>query len=264
MGVRIVPLEENLFVFQFSHIRDLRRVIDDGPWSFENHTLICKQVPSGVRHEDVDLDSIDFWVQIFDLPSMFANADFVEKVGNHVGLFKAANPNNFGGTWRSFFRIRVTLKISEPLKRRMKLRLREGAFQWVTFKYERLSTFCFCCGLLGHSDRFCRKAYEENIEPKDYPYGGWLRVGGKRQAKPVGAQWLLADLPSTPTFVPSTPATPSTNIVQVEEAVVVHADLKRRGEEYVHEGTSTTGDVNTVEVSKNSVVAGPGCNTPEF
>lgn len=45
MGVRIVPLEENLFAFQFPHIRDLHKVVDDGPWSFENKTLVCKQVP---------------------------------------------------------------------------------------------------------------------------------------------------------------------------------------------------------------------------
>lgn len=100
---------------------------------------------------------------------------------------------------------------------------------------------------LGHSDRSCRKAFEENIYPKDYPYGRWLRAGGRRQAKLVGAKWLLADLPTTPTCVPLTPTIPPINIAQMEEAVIVHADLKRRLEESVHEGTSFAGDVNMVE-----------------
>ncbi|XP_031101918.1 uncharacterized protein LOC116005821 [Ipomoea triloba] len=230
MGVRIVSLEDNLFVFQFPHRRDMQRVIDEGPWSFENNTLVCKLVPPSVRPEAVVLDSIDYWVQIHDLPTMFTSAEFIEQIGNYVGVFKFADPNNFGGTWRSFIRVRISLHLSEPLKRRMKLRMRDGTFQWILFKYERLTTFCFCCGLIGHSERFCRKVYEQGIEPKDYPYGAWLRAGVRRPPKPVGAKWLLADLPNTPSCVPSTPAIPSSQSGQVEEGVVLHGDLKRSRE----------------------------------
>lgn len=232
-------------------------MIDDGPWSFENNTLVCGEVSPGGSPEDVVLDSLDFWIRIFDPPAVFANPEFVEKIGNYIGTFKAADSNNFGGTWNSFFRIRVTLRIAEPLKRRMKLRLRDGAFQWISFKYERLSTFCFCCDLLGHSDRFCRKAFEENIEPKDYPYCVWLKASSKRTVKPVGAKWLLADLPATPVCVPSTPTKPSSSVIQLEENMVVHADLKRRREEVLHENLDGNGDVSMVEVSKNLSLEGP-------
>lgn len=33
MGVKIVALDDNLFAFQFSHKRDMQRVLDDGLWS---------------------------------------------------------------------------------------------------------------------------------------------------------------------------------------------------------------------------------------
>ncbi|XP_031127667.1 uncharacterized protein LOC116029767 [Ipomoea triloba] len=184
MGVRVIPLEENLFSFQLPHQRDMFRVLDDGPWSFENQTLVCNLVPPRVRPEEIILDSVDFWVQIHDLPTVYANAAFVQDIGNYVGVFVKVDPNNFGGHWKSFFRIRVSLKVTEPLKRRMKLRLRDGSSYWVLFKYERLNTFCFCCGLLGHSDKFCRKAYLEGIEPKDYPYGSGLRAGLRRSGSP--------------------------------------------------------------------------------
>lgn len=258
MGVRFVPLQDNLFVFQFPHIRDIQRVLDEGPWSFENNTLICKQVPPNTRPEEVVLDSLDYWVQIHNLPTMFANTEFVEKIGNYVGTFISADPNNFGGTWNSsFFRIRVSLKINEALKRRMKLRLRDGDFQWVTFKYERLSTFCFCCGLIGHSDRFCRKVYEEGIEPKDYLYGTWLRAGFRRPPKPVGANWILKDLPVDAVCVPSTPAIPVSNPVLVENMSIVHADLKRRREDGGDVQHNSTADTLMMEVSKNVDLAGP-------
>lgn len=208
-------------MFQFPHHRDIQRVIDNGPWSFENQTLVCKQVLAGMRPEDVVLDTIEYWVQIHDLLTMLANAEFVEKIVDYVGSFQKADPNNFWGTWNSFFRIKVSLKVNEPLKKRMKLRLREGVFQWITFKYERLNTFLFCCGLIGHSDRFCRKAYEEGIEPKDYLYGAWMRAGARRQIKPVGAKWLFADLLTSPACVLSTTKLPSTNPIQIKNVVVL-------------------------------------------
>lgn len=41
MGVRILPLDDNHFIFQFPHVRDMNRVLNEGPWSFENQTLVC-------------------------------------------------------------------------------------------------------------------------------------------------------------------------------------------------------------------------------
>lgn len=57
----------------------------------------------------------------------------------------------------------------------MKLKKKDGSFFWVAFKYERLHTFCYFCGLLGHSMQFCRKLYGVRITPEDLPYGAWLR-----------------------------------------------------------------------------------------
>lgn len=96
-----------------------------------------------------------------------------------------------------------------------------------------LNTFCFCCGLLGHSDKFCRKVYEEGLTPKDYPYGAWLRAGGRRQSQPVGAKWLLPDLPATPFFVVQNETATPHNPSQVEAEVVMQGELKRRREDNV-------------------------------
>lgn len=252
MGVKIVALDDNMFLFQFPHKRDMQRVIDDGPWSYENQTLVCAPVPRLVRPEEVLLNTIDFWVQIHELPAVYANAEFIAQIGNYVGTFLHADSNNFGGNWRGFSRIRVTLQLSEPLKRRMKLRLRDGNFQWVTFKYERLNTFCFCCGLIGHSEKFCRKAYEEGIEPKDYPYGVWMRAGARKHVKPVGAKWLLADLPETPVCVPSTPAIPTGNLEHAENASTLQGENKRRR----NDGKVGSSDVCMNDSPKNLCQAG--------
>lgn len=47
----------------------------------------------------------------------------------------------------------VMLDIDKPLKWRMKIKREGGTWSWINFKYERLSTFCFVYGVLGHSER---------------------------------------------------------------------------------------------------------------
>ncbi|XP_019161442.1 PREDICTED: uncharacterized protein LOC109158077 [Ipomoea nil] len=194
MGMVVVALADDLFLFQFPHPRDMQRIIDDGPWSFDNQLLVCEQVPPGTSLEDVTLDSIPFWVQVHGLPAIHATQEFVTKIGDYIGTFIAADPFNFGGLWKSYYRVRVRMPIATPLKRRMKLLRRDGSSQWILFRYERLGTFCYCCGILGHSEKFCRVVYNQGILPEAFPFGAWLRAGPRRQPRQIGARWLLPSL----------------------------------------------------------------------
>lgn len=63
------------------------------------------------------------------------------------------------GGWKMFVSIRVTMDIDKPLKLKMKIKREGSTWTWINFKYERLSTFCFVCGLMGHSDRDCGIVY---------------------------------------------------------------------------------------------------------
>jgi hypothetical protein len=47
-----------------------------------------------------------------------------------------------------------------PLKRYKKIKKPGGESRIVKFKYERLGTFCYICGLLGHSDIKCPKLFD--------------------------------------------------------------------------------------------------------
>ena len=56
-------------------------------------------------------------------------------------------------------RIRVLLDVRQPLKRWKRIRKPQGEWSLVQFKYERLNTFCYLCGMLGHSEKFCDKFF---------------------------------------------------------------------------------------------------------
>ncbi|XP_019156580.1 PREDICTED: uncharacterized protein LOC109153201 [Ipomoea nil] len=251
MGMFDIPLADDLFLFQFPHPRDLQRVIDDGPWSFDNYLLLCEPVPPGIRPEEIELNSALYWVQIHGLPSMFASQEFLAKIGDYVGSYVVADPHNFGGNWKSHYRIRVRMTMTTPLKRRMKLLRRDGSSQWITFKYERLGTFCYCCGVMGHSDKFCKTVYEEGILPEAFPFGTWMRAGPRRQVKPVGAKWLLSSsTPAEPTMNTLAAGPPPAMIVAMENTAGLQGDLKRRREEDEAVGTKSDIDVLMTDTLK--------------
>lgn len=56
----------------------------------------------------------------------------------------------------------LLLDVRSPLKRRKRIRLATKNRASVSFEYESLGTFCFICGLLGHSDRFCRQLFQSS------------------------------------------------------------------------------------------------------
>lgn len=73
----------------------------------------------------------------------------------------------------------------------MKIKREGNNWSWINFKYERLSTFCFVCDLLGHSERDCEVVYANPEKVIDRAYGIWLRAPSKNiKNQNMGAKWL--------------------------------------------------------------------------
>ncbi|CAH9083306.1 unnamed protein product [Cuscuta epithymum] len=87
-------------------------------------------------------------------------------------------------------RIRVCIDLGKPLKRRLVLQKDEGVTFRVRFCYEKLPSFCFLCGIIGHAESHCprkRRGYEVTGER---PFGPWLRAAkGAKQWKEN--KWLV-------------------------------------------------------------------------
>ncbi|CAN0845642.1 hypothetical protein LINGRAHAP2_LOCUS4163 [Linum grandiflorum] len=52
-------------------------------------------------------------------------------------------------------RVRVYMNVLEPLKIEKKVKEQGGDWHICSFKYEKLPTFCYTCGCIGHVDRNC-------------------------------------------------------------------------------------------------------------
>uniref|UniRef100_A0A803P229 Zinc knuckle CX2CX4HX4C domain-containing protein n=1 Tax=Cannabis sativa TaxID=3483 RepID=A0A803P229_CANSA len=89
------------------------------------------------------------------------------------------------------------MNINMPLKRRMKFRRRGRDTFYANFKYERVPTFCFICGIMGHSERFCGKLYDTLAYQIDKPYSIDMRAPSRRHNFLVASPWLRTAKPAT-------------------------------------------------------------------
>lgn len=190
MGINIKEIEEGIFLFQFYHEKDRQWVLDGGPWSFDNAMLIIQAIPPGEQPLKVPLWYINFWIQIYELPAGFMSETVGKQLGNFFGEFMEYDPKNSNSIWREYMRIRIRLDVRRPLKRKKKVTRRDGSEFVVLCKYERLGEFCFVCGMITHTERFCRKNLGNRGESVVRDWGSWLRAPPRRVGMQGKSKWL--------------------------------------------------------------------------
>ncbi|CAH9067425.1 unnamed protein product [Cuscuta europaea] len=111
-------------------------------------------------------------------------------IGNFIGCFIRVDEQNFSMEWNPYMRIRVSINLNMPLKRKMFLQTDKGESFCVKFRHEKLPSFCFACGVIGHAERFCPH-YPNGIDKS-----GGFRFGPElRASKGImyggGNKWLV-------------------------------------------------------------------------
>ncbi|XP_057791170.1 uncharacterized protein LOC131008299 [Salvia miltiorrhiza] len=189
-GVFMKDIGEGRYIFQFFHEVDLMRVHEGGPWSFGNFPLILHRLKRGEFPLNVPLDTLPFWIQVHDLPAGYLTEGVGRLLGNFIGTFMEYDSTNSVGVWRQFMRIRVGVRVADPLKRFKKLKSKDGSSFVVNFKYERLNVFCFLCGRLGHSEYFCELMFNSTSKTAVREWGVGLKAADRRGMNLAGDRWL--------------------------------------------------------------------------
>ena len=87
----------NLFLFQFYHPLDLKRIYGGDPWTFDGNLLILHHLQQGEVPPSVPLVHVAFWVHIYDLPAGYMSESVGKQLGNFVGEFLEYDINNNTG-----------------------------------------------------------------------------------------------------------------------------------------------------------------------
>lgn len=190
MGITIKNLKLGVFLFQFYHADDMKWVLNGGPWLFDNALLVLSVIKEGEDPTKVLLLFVDFWIQIYDLPVGYMSETVGKSLGKFFGTFIQYDSHNNSSIWREFMRLKIHVDIRRPLKCKKKIVKKDKTEVVVNCKYERLGDFCFICGMLSHTERFCKKKFESESTMIQKEWGSWLRAPPCRGNAGGRSRWL--------------------------------------------------------------------------
>ncbi|PWA79597.1 hypothetical protein CTI12_AA205220 [Artemisia annua] len=153
-SVRIQELEGGLFLATFDHLVDMRRVLDDGPWSVERDLVILKPLDEDEQPSNVELSKIPFWIRLINLPFSRRNEMYVRTIAGRLGSVLDVDTRRLK-EGSKYIRVRVIIDVSKPLCRHIPVMNRQNEKVMVGLCYERLPNFCYWCGHLGHTFKEC-------------------------------------------------------------------------------------------------------------
>lgn len=92
--MEIHDLGGNRFSFVFYHVMDMQKVLEGGPWSYEQNMLVYSKVSGMADPHTVPLEEVDIWVQVYNINAGFLSDKILQSVGNYIGKFIKTEDEN--------------------------------------------------------------------------------------------------------------------------------------------------------------------------
>ncbi|CAH9087108.1 unnamed protein product [Cuscuta europaea] len=175
-GVTIIWIGARRYLFQFYSESDLTHVLEEGPWTFDQNLIVLAKLKSEDLPLKVPLNKADLWIQVHVVLMGFFSVKNAIKTGNFVGNFIRVDEQKISAEWNPYMRIRVNIDLNRPLKRKLFLQSDEGENFCAKFRYEKLPSFCFACGIIGHAERFCPRYPDSKGSSGELLFGPELRA----------------------------------------------------------------------------------------
>ncbi|CAN0826880.1 hypothetical protein LINGRAHAP2_LOCUS823 [Linum grandiflorum] len=91
----------------------------------------------------------------------------------------------------AYMRIRAVLDVCRPLQKERFVTLHGGREVTCRFRYERLHTFFFICGILGHKEQQCELRYRFPEDQLPFLWDDLIKVVSRQEARALKANpWL--------------------------------------------------------------------------
>ncbi|GLT75917.1 hypothetical protein SLA2020_476090 [Shorea laevis] len=190
-GLEVHEQSKNTFIFILSDEQEKERIFRESPWFVKGSHIVLKEWPDSQRFDEIAFSHSAFWVQVHGLPKGCMTPENIQLIGSLFPRLISWDKSTLGGL-ESFLRLRVAIDVHSPLLTSFQFRIQGDEICSAEFKYEKLVDFCYQCGMLGHTNKFCndfrRTAEDGNDVTQPKPqYGPHLRAPAYSPRKHFGS-----------------------------------------------------------------------------
>jgi hypothetical protein len=173
---------------EFATKADKDRVTDGSPWTVGTHAVLLNDFDPSLKPSEVQYEKLCIWVRILNLPFGLMNDQRGKELAGRVGKVEKMDVDVKGKAWGEYLRFRATVDVTKPFMRCVSVfSQKRQTTEYFSVMYERLPTFCFSCGLLGHSSTSCPTPAERDADGFLPYHGPRLCVPDDRKKKAAGS-----------------------------------------------------------------------------
>lgn len=155
--ISISDLPNGFLLIRCSSQKAMQSLLLDGPWSVNGIILQLSPWKPFFEPTFAKLSSAAIWIQLHNLPVEFWEGETLEAIANQFGTLLKVDEFTAALTRSKFARICVDVDLSKPLSRGFWIG-DDHHRVFVIVLYERLPTFCYSCGLIGHGTNSCNSS----------------------------------------------------------------------------------------------------------
>lgn len=153
-NIQISNLPNGFLLIRCATESTMQRLLLDGPWSINGLILQLSAWQPFFEPVHAKLDTAAIWVQLHNLPVDFWDGETLEIITSHMGHLLKIDELTASLARSKFARTCIKIDLSKPLCRGFWVGFDEQRV-FVVVMYERLPTFCYTCGMIGHGSDSC-------------------------------------------------------------------------------------------------------------
>ncbi|XP_039119157.1 uncharacterized protein LOC120255388 [Dioscorea cayenensis subsp. rotundata] len=152
--VCISDLPNGFLLIRYGSHSVMQKLLHDGPWSINGIILQLSPWKPFFEPAFAKLNKAAIWVQLHNLPLEFWDGETLESLTTHLGPLLKVDELIISLSRSKFARLCIEIDISKSLCRGFWVGDSDHRV-FVLVLYERLPTFCYSCGMIGHGYSSC-------------------------------------------------------------------------------------------------------------